>query len=157
MNTQWIVTEIDGKVASIAADYRHLAKIAARVAELPPEEVGSVGTRKISTPELVEFARYLSWEDLRPFGTDCERLANVMQDVGITVNTKGIPYDDSPTARGLRAGTTVLTQRGMGPREMDEVADLWKTLATGMDNPDTVQTVREHVLDLAERFPLPFD
>ena len=69
MNTQWIVTEIDGKVASIAADYRHLAKIAARVAELPPEEVGSVGTRKISTPELVEFARYLSWEDLRPFGT----------------------------------------------------------------------------------------
>ena len=95
--------------------------------------------------------------DLRPFGTDCERLADVMQDVGITVNTKGIPYDDSPTARGLRAGTTVLTQRGMGPREMDEVADLWKTLATGMDNPDTVQTVREHVLDLAERFPLPFD
>ena len=42
--------------------------------------------------------------DLRPFGTDCERLADVMQDVGITVNTKGIPYDDSPKARGLRAG-----------------------------------------------------
>ncbi len=93
--------------------------------------------------------------DLRPFGTDCERLANVMQDVGITVNTKGIPYDDSPTARGLRAGTTVLTQRGMGPREMDQVADLWKALATGMDDPQTVQAVRERVLDLAKRFPLP--
>lgn len=95
--------------------------------------------------------------DLRPFGTDCERLADVMQDVGITVNTKGIPYDDSPMARGLRAGTTVLTQRGMGPREMEEVADLWKMLATGMDNPETVQTVRERVLDLAGRFPLPTD
>jgi glycine hydroxymethyltransferase len=95
--------------------------------------------------------------DLRPFGTDCERLADVMQDVGITVNTKGIPYDDSPKARGLRAGTTVLTQRGMGPREMEQVADLWKMLAIGMDNPEMVQTVRERVLDLAERFPLPSD
>ena len=69
MNTRWIVTEIDGKVASIAADYRHFARIAAQIAALPAEEVGSVGTRKISTEELVEFARYLSWEDLRLFGT----------------------------------------------------------------------------------------
>ena len=69
METQWIVTEIDGKVASIAADYRHFARIAAEVAALPPEEVGSVGTRKISTPELVEFAQFLRWEDLRLFGS----------------------------------------------------------------------------------------
>ncbi len=69
MDTQWIVTEMDGKVASIATDYRHFARIAAEVAALPPEETGSVGTRKISTPELLEFAAYLSWEDLRLFGT----------------------------------------------------------------------------------------
>ena len=50
----WIVTEVDGKVASIAADYRHLPHIAGEIAALPPEEVGSVGTRKISTQELVE-------------------------------------------------------------------------------------------------------
>ena len=65
----WIVTEVDGKVASIAADYRHLPHIAAQVAALPPEEVGSIGTRKISTQELVEFAKFLSWEDLRLFGS----------------------------------------------------------------------------------------
>ncbi|MBQ7726097.1 MAG: serine hydroxymethyltransferase, partial [Clostridia bacterium] len=66
--------------------------------------------------------------DLRPFGTDCERLADLMQDVGITVNTKSIPHDPSPVAGGLRAGTTVLTQRGMGPCEMEEIADLWLAL-----------------------------
>ena len=93
--------------------------------------------------------------DLRPFGIDCGRLADVMQDVGITVNTKGIPFDDSPSARGLRAGTTVLTQRGMGPGEMEQIADLWRMLATGMDDPETVQAVREGVLALAKRFPLP--
>lgn len=93
--------------------------------------------------------------DLRPFGTDCERLADVMQDVGITVNTKAIPYDPSPVARGLRAGVTVLTQRGMGPREMEEVADLWLALAKGMDDAATVESVREKVADLCRRFPLP--
>ena len=57
----WIVTEIDGKVASIAADYRHFKRIAAEVAALPPESVGSVGTRKISTEELHEAAQYLTF------------------------------------------------------------------------------------------------
>lgn len=66
---KWIVTEIDGKVASIAADYRHLPRIAEELAALKPEEVGSVGTRKISTEELLEFAKFLKWEDLHLFGS----------------------------------------------------------------------------------------
>lgn len=65
----WIVTEIDGKIASIATDYRHLPHIAEEIATLPPEETFSLGTRKISTEELLEYAAYLQWEDLRPFGT----------------------------------------------------------------------------------------
>ena len=69
MSTEWIVTEIDGKVASIATDYRHLAHIGTEVAALPASEVGSIGTRKISTEELTEFAQFLKWEDLRLFGT----------------------------------------------------------------------------------------
>lgn len=69
MNTQWIVTEVDGKVASIATDYRHLPRIAAELAKLPAEDTFSLGTRKIDTEELLEFAAYLTWEDLRLFGT----------------------------------------------------------------------------------------
>ena len=95
--------------------------------------------------------------DLRPFDVDCERLADVMQDVGITVNTKSIPYDSSPVARGLRAGTTVLTQRGMGEREMETIADLWLALVKGMDDSATVERVRAAVRDLCEQFPLPKD
>ena len=64
---EWIVTEVDGKVASIATDYRHLPHIAAEIAKLPAEETFSLGTRKISTGELLEFAQYLTWEDLRLF------------------------------------------------------------------------------------------
>lgn len=73
MNTQWVITEIDGKVASVATDYRHLSRIGAEVAALPVGETGSVGTRKICTEELLEMARFLSWEDLLLFGTDFQR------------------------------------------------------------------------------------
>lgn len=64
---QWIITEIDSKVASISTDYRHLRSIGAALAELPPESIGSVSTHKISTRELT--ALDLKWEDLRLFGT----------------------------------------------------------------------------------------
>ena len=66
---EWIVTEIDGKVASIATDYRHLARIGAELAALPAKETGSVCTRKISTEQLMELAKSLTWDDLRLFGT----------------------------------------------------------------------------------------
>ena len=69
MDTEWIGTEIDGKVASIAADYRHFAGIAAKIARGNPRAVGSVCTRKISTADLVALSDRLSWEDLRLFGS----------------------------------------------------------------------------------------
>ena len=70
---EWIVTEIDGKVASIATDYRHLAHIGATLAAMKPQDVNSVGTRKISTLELLEFNKYLRWEDLMPLGTEFQQ------------------------------------------------------------------------------------
>jgi len=65
----WIITEIDGKVASVAKDYRHLPSIASHIAALDPSKTGSVSTRKITTDELMELAARIKWEDLRLFGT----------------------------------------------------------------------------------------
>ncbi|MBR1705821.1 MAG: methylated-DNA--[Bacteroidales bacterium] len=73
MDTQWIVTEIDGQVASVSADYGHFARIAALVATFPPRSVDRVTTRKVSTDELVVLAGTLRWEDLRLFGTKFQR------------------------------------------------------------------------------------
>ena len=66
---EWIVTEIDGKVASIAADYRHFAAIAARIASHSPAAVDRIETRKLSTDALAELAGTLGWDDLRLYGT----------------------------------------------------------------------------------------
>ena len=65
----WIVTEVDGKIASIAADYRHFAKIASEIAGMKPGDVNAVSTRKISTEQLLELSKTIGWEDLRLFGT----------------------------------------------------------------------------------------
>ncbi|MBO7070143.1 MAG: methylated-DNA--[protein]-cysteine S-methyltransferase [Bacteroidales bacterium] len=66
---EWIVIEIDGKIASVAGDYRHLPRIAAEIAKLPPKKTGHISTRKISTEQLLELAARTRWEDLRLFGT----------------------------------------------------------------------------------------
>ena len=70
---KWIVTEIDGKVASIAADYRHFADIAARIAAHSPDAVERVETRKITTDELVELGKTLRWEDLCLYGSKFQK------------------------------------------------------------------------------------
>lgn len=93
--------------------------------------------------------------DLRPFGAEGEPVAQAMQNVGLSVNTKAIPYDTSPSVRGLRAGTTVLTQRGMREEEMETVADLWLAIVRHPKDASVLKDVRERILLLTRRFPLP--
>ena len=69
MVTQWIVTEIDGKIASISADYSSFARLAAKVAQQPVAATDSIKTWKISTEELVGMAGKVQWDDFRLFGT----------------------------------------------------------------------------------------
>ena len=70
---EWIITEIDGKIASVAADYSQFARIASEVAKLPVRSVGRVSTRKISTDELIKLDRTVSRDDLLLFGTDFQK------------------------------------------------------------------------------------
>ena len=69
MITEWIVTEIDGQIASVSADYGSFAEVAAKVVQLPPTSVGSVSTHKITTEALIAMAESIRWEDFRLFGT----------------------------------------------------------------------------------------
>ena len=93
--------------------------------------------------------------DLRPFGCDCEQIADVFEQIGITVNTKGIPFDDSVKPRGLRAGTTVLTQRGFDFAALDEVADIWLAVVKAPEDEAVLAEAKAKVLDLTRRFPIP--
>ncbi len=91
--------------------------------------------------------------DLRPFGIDAVRFADQMEEIGISLNTKGIPYDKSTVPNGVRAGTIVLSQRGMRESDMEEIADIWYQVATAKQG-DELSHLRERVFALTRAYPL---
>jgi glycine hydroxymethyltransferase len=88
--------------------------------------------------------------DLTPFKVNGEDYANELENIGISVNSKAIPFDTAPIAMGVRLGTTVLTQRGMGKSEMQKIAKIFKMVIDG----DLVNAKAE-VDNLVEKFPIP--
>ena len=92
--------------------------------------------------------------DLKPFGVDGNLFAEELEKIGITVNSKALPFDESEAPMGIRAGTTVLTQRGMGEKEMDEIADIYFELITNLNSEDVKENLKAKVLDLSKRFKI---
>jgi len=81
----WIITRVDGKIASVTLDYTGLLQIASILSGqkkgLPKSKqrsaaakmvssAASVTTEKVDTETLMEISRTLKWEDLRLFGTE---------------------------------------------------------------------------------------
>lgn len=69
MDQQWIVTKVDGKVASVGMDYRGTARVLGELVKLPKTSVNEVVTCKIDTDALYALSASLQWEDLRLFGS----------------------------------------------------------------------------------------
>ena len=62
--------------------------------------------------------------DLRGTESDGVKLGDDLGKIGIWVNSKSIPYDTHAKPMGIRAGCTVLTQRGMKENVMSKIADI---------------------------------
>ena len=88
----------------------------------------------------------------RSYGTDGVRLAANLEEIGLTVNSKSFPFDPSPVAMGIRIGTTVLSQRGMGAGEMQIIAGIMADCAAGTV---PANKLRQRVSELCECFPIP--
>ena len=98
---------------------------------------------------------HLMLVDLRPRSLTGKVAEELLVRSGITVNKNTIPDDpQSPfVTSGIRLGTPALTTRGMGPSEMDRIAELIDLVLTRRDD-GTVARVRGLVEDLASGFPL---
>ena len=92
--------------------------------------------------------------DLRGRGLTGDVAEVALEDAAILTNRNVIPFDpgtpDKPS--GLRLGTTSCAQRGMGPAEMTEIAELIDTV---LRDPAAVPAVRRRAEALAARFPMP--
>ncbi len=99
---------------------------------------------------------HLMLVDVKVKGFNGKQVQDTLDMVRITVNKNMIPFDkESPfKASGVRLGTPAVTTRGMGEKEMDEIASLIdETLQAPMDE-SHLEKVRQKVLALTKRFPL---
>jgi glycine hydroxymethyltransferase len=74
----------------------------------------------------------------------------------ITVNKNAIPFDVNPPMNpsGIRLGSPAVTTRGFKEAEMTEVADLISEVLNNMGSDEAINSVRDRVEKLTERFPL---
>ena len=91
--------------------------------------------------------------DLRGKAANGRQLTENLARMGIWTNSKKIPHDPSEEPGGVRAGCTVLTQRGMGAKEMERVADLWAA-ALDLDE-EKLAWAKGEVAALCREFPEP--
>ena len=100
---------------------------------------------------------HLMLVDLRPNNLDGKMAQETLDHAGITVNKNGIPFDTMPISKGggVRIGTPAVTTRGMKEEEMMEIADLIHEALSSGGDAVVLEKVRQQVLVLNARFPLP--
>jgi glycine hydroxymethyltransferase len=100
---------------------------------------------------------HLMLVDLSPLGITGKDAEKWLDAANITVNKNGIPFDQKGpmVTSGIRVGTPALTTRGMGTNEMEEIAGYIMEVVKSKGDEKTIQGVKERVLKLTARFPLP--
>lgn len=94
--------------------------------------------------------------DLRTIGLTGKEAETILDEVGITANKNAIPHDTaSPlVTSGIRFGTPAMTSRGLGPKEMKEIAQL---IGLAFKSPKS-STVKDQILgsvrEITSQFPL---
>ena len=79
-----------------------------------------------------------------------------LEKAGITVNKNAIPFDTLPPlkASGIRIGTPAVTTRGMGEREMAQIADWISDVLGHRTDEARLAQICEEVRTMTDRFPL---
>jgi glycine hydroxymethyltransferase len=92
--------------------------------------------------------------DLNNKGLTGKMAQHMLDEVFITVNKNGIPFDkQSPfITSGIRIGTPAVTSRGMKEDDMREIADMIRLTLTDFVN--SSEQVKARVAKLCSKYPL---
>ncbi len=94
--------------------------------------------------------------DLNNKGLTGKEAETYLDEAWITVNKNTIPFETrSPfITSGIRIGTPAITTRGMKEDEMREIATMIASVIDSRGDKKVIDTVREGVKELTERFPI---
>ena len=100
---------------------------------------------------------HLMLVDVTPLGVTGKEAEHLLDEIGITVNKNGIPFDPLPpnTASGIRLGTPATTSRGFGEDEMRSVGRIIIDAIRSRDDEATQKRLAGEVTEIVERFPVP--
>lgn len=92
--------------------------------------------------------------DLRNMGVTGKEAQSMLDDVCVTVNKNGIPFDtQSPfITSGIRIGTPAVTARGMAEADMLEIADIIHLAITDFES--SKEKIKSRVKVLCDKYPL---
>lgn len=96
--------------------------------------------------------------DLRPCNMSGLEAEKMLEKANIAVNKNSIPFDDkSPVVTsGIRLGTPSVTSRGMKEEEMALIASLIDSVLHSNNDATKLGQIKDEVLQLCQRFPLPY-
>ena len=105
----------------------------------------------------------------KSFGIDGKFFERALDMIGLTLNANALANDKAAAFRpsGVRLGTPAITTRGMGPSEMEQIADWMKEVADFCveigtedklaEKSDKLESLHAEVKAMALKFPLPTD
>jgi glycine hydroxymethyltransferase len=100
---------------------------------------------------------HLMLVDVTPLGVTGKEAEHLLDEIGITVNKNGIPFDTLPpnTASGIRLGTPATTSRGFGEEEMREIGRIIIEAIRSRDDDNVQRRLAGEVAEIVARFPVP--
>jgi glycine hydroxymethyltransferase len=122
-------------------------------AQVLAETLSGLGARLVSGGT----DNHLLLVDVTPLGVTGKEAEALLDEIGVTVNKNGIPFDQHPpnTSSGIRLGTPATTSRGFGPDEMRSIGRIIiEAIATRGDAAAHVRLAGE-VAEITSRFPVP--
>jgi glycine hydroxymethyltransferase len=124
-----------------------------RNAEVLAETLAGEGARVVSGGT----DNHLMLVDVTPLGVTGKEAEHLLDEIGITVNKNGIPFDPLPpnTASGIRLGTPATTSRGFGEEEMRRVGRIIIEAIRSRDDATVQGRLAGEVAEIVARFPVP--
>ena len=95
--------------------------------------------------------------DVTQLGVTGKEATAALESIGVTINKNSIPGETrSPmVTSGVRYGTPAATTRGMGPREMEQIATWSAEAIAARENPAALAAIEREVAKVAREFPVP--
>jgi glycine hydroxymethyltransferase len=100
---------------------------------------------------------HLMLVDVTPLGVTGKEAEHLLDEIGITVNKNGIPFDPLPpnTSSGIRLGTPATTSRGFGEEEMRAVGRIIVEAINSRADDAAQRRLAGEVAAIVARFPVP--